>query len=322
MRRRYGVTLLGVICFALIGALSSRAPLVHAQTGCTTDPLLCELARRLLLPSPLLTGDQPVTVDLLPGALPPDSPLELKIPDGSRLVGSVVDRLNGTFQRVTVVFDSPLSVAETAAYYDDAEAQAGLDPLDASGFAGVGGFQPTSRTDGREFCDGRTGPDLRIFASPGANGQTDARLSVDARDQNNCVVFSHIRGLLPSPPSVRLPRLVAPPGVTVTLPASGESGGSNVTILNGPGSSQRTAAPVQSIAYAATDMSVADLEATYDRQLQAAGWIRTAGDASGPFAWTAYDVLGANGGRGLLYVIDGPGQGQRTLHVELATPAP
>lgn len=69
-----------------------------------------------------------------------------------------------------------------------------------------------------------------------------------------------------------------------------------------------------------TNMPVADIEAHVAGQLTAAGWTREAGRGDGTAAVSTWILPGA-AGQGALFVWDGPGPGQRSVHLQVVTPA-
>jgi hypothetical protein len=85
--------------------------------------------------------------------------------------------------------------------------------------------------------------------------------------------------------AARLPRLTPPPGV-------------NLMLGGGGGSTDHWT----SEASATTDQPVAALEAHFAAQLQAAGWVRRAGEAADLFAWSAWTMPGEPPAGGFLSV--------------------
>ncbi len=74
---------------------------------------LHELAIQLL--SPRYPGAESMQVtDLLPGQLPPNPPIELSLPPGAQLIGSVIRG-----QDSTTIFDTDLTAEELLAFYHE-----------------------------------------------------------------------------------------------------------------------------------------------------------------------------------------------------------
>ena len=287
--------------------------------------MLRELAERLLIPPyPGPPGVDLPPARLLAGAIPADLPLELPFPPGARLIGSVVrPSLSGgpagpmVGEGVEVVLDTPDAPSAVIAFYDRALRAQGLFPPIFSPGRRPGGFLPTAGGGMPTFyCQSAGGPFVEIVAVARRDRPTDLRLRLQD--------FPGPCSVPPGPPPVQgpppdpLPPLEAPAGVSI-LPSG--SGGS----------------PFQRVsdAVAESDLSAAALEAHYARQLEAAGWQRTAGGASGPLAWSIWvvpeedadpagrGVILAPGEReGFLAVLEGPGPTRRSLHVQVTSAGP
>ncbi len=297
-----GAVLLVAASTVIAGDMSG-SPLLRAQPG--EDPaLLRELAERLLSPPPPPERDAP-RARLFPGALPPGLEFDLPVPPGGRLIGSVQRDAPGPTNvvGVEVVLDARGTPAEVAAFYQRALSERGWF-APPSGGPPSGGFQPTAGPLYRTFCAGSTGPFLNLSVYPVRGGPSDVRLSIAIGAPGPCGEAP------PRPPAVSpipfelLPPLTAPEGVAVT---------SVTTVPTRPGT-------VSSDAIAETDLSPAALEAHFAAQLAAAGWTRVDGAAQGRMAWSAWQVPGAGEWEGLLYVLDGPGAGRRSLHLQVTTP--
>ena len=100
---------------ALVAVVLSSGPRgdgsVQAQQA-QDESRLRELAERLLTPPLLGPGAEPITVQLLPGQVPADSPLSLTLPPNSRVVGSELRRSAEIPAGGTVVLDVPGTAAE------------------------------------------------------------------------------------------------------------------------------------------------------------------------------------------------------------------
>jgi hypothetical protein len=295
-----GAVLLVAASTVIAGDMSGSPPLLRAQPG--EDPvLLRELAERLLSPPPDVRGEAP-RARLFPGALPPGLEIDLPVPPGVRLIGSVQRGAPGSKNvvGVEVVLDAPGTPAEVAAFYQRALGERGWFAPPGGG-PPTGGFQPTAGPLYRMFCAGSAGPFLTLSVYPVRDGPTDVRLSIPTGAPGPC-------GETPSrPPHIPfdlLPALTVPEGVAVTTVTTGP---------NRPGT-------VSSDAIAETGLSPAALEAHFAAQLAAAGWTRVDGGAQGRLAWSAWQVPGEGEWEGFLYVLDGPGAGCRSLHLHIATP--
>lgn len=300
------------VLLVLGGAMGS----VRAQPA-DDAALLEELATRLLSPPyPGPAGVDAPPVRLLPGAVPEDLVVEVPFPPDSRLIGSVV---RPTFvgspvgpelgESVEIVLDVPATAAAVLAFYEEALAGAGLtQPLGGPG-GRPGGFLPSVGGGSQAFfCRSEQGPFVEVAAFARGERPTDVRVRVQD--------FAGPCGAPPRPvpapplPTDPLPPLEPPASVTVLV---GGSGGSSLSRSSG--------------AVAETAMSAAELEAHYARQLEAAGWTRSAGGAEGPLAWSVWQVPGGEDGppftlapgerQGFLTVVEGPGMNRRSLHVEV-----
>lgn len=299
-----GLLALGLAASVALGPLHAR-PFALAAPGpaAGVDPLL-ELAQRLLS-GPVGPGQQPATVDLLPGETPRGLPVSFPVPQGGRLVGSAARHQDGQLIGATLVFDLPLNGAtggpqDAVAFLRQALERQGWRPAPLGGQAG--GFQATPFAAGL-FCP----PDggawfVSVTAFPASANMADVRVNV----QNGLASGSPCtQPAAPGavPPGVdRLPPLYVPAGV-------------GLQDVSGSGGANRW----RSEATAQTTMSAAELEAYFARQLQAAGWVWQDGRDDGPFSWSLWSVPGEGNWQGLLYVLQGPGEGLRTLSVEVSS---
>lgn len=295
---------------------SARAAAQQPQAD--GDALLRELAERLLTPPvPVPPGVMLPPVRLLPGALPPDLPVTPPLPPGARLIGSVVRPVLFGKPGVTgpevgegieVVLDVPGTAAAAMSYFTRELAAQGFSPPAALRGFRPGGFLPSAGVSPAAFfCRDERGPYIDLSISVREAQPLDVRVRIQP--------FPGPCGGPPGPspvlpPPDPLPPLEPPAGVAV-LPTS-----------NGGSSFSRA-----SDAVAETSTSAADLEAHYARQLAVAGWVRTAGGAGGPLAWSVWrvpaeesrpgDPLGAGERQGFLAVLEGPGAGRRSLHLQV-----
>jgi hypothetical protein len=142
-----------------------------------------------------------------------------------------------------------------------------------------------------------------LGVTPLAAGVNDVRITLNGTP-GPCTLPTAPPSVPAGPPGANLiPRLQPPDGVTL------QSGG-------GPGP---TGGPDSwsSQAVALTDKSVGELEAFFARQLQGAGWTRVDGQATGPVAWSLWQVPGEGGWQGFFVVLNGPGENRRLLSVRV-----
>jgi hypothetical protein len=265
-----------------------------------------ELAERLIASPRLGPGAQRLTVELLPGRLPPELAADIVLPAAQhRLLGSAVRRSEGRPVGATVALDTAASAAELFGYYETELSARGWQTTPMFGPGGAPrGLQPTGVPIHREYCRGPNGPQLSLTLYPSASGPSDLRLNLDTLFTDSCRV---LRGPPLAPGADQLPPLTAPANIEL-LP-------SNPQPLPGGGKP----ALATSDAIAVTTMDVAALAEHFARQLESAGWVRDAARLDGPLAWMLWRVPGQGDWQGVLYVVEGPGSGQRTIHVRVAT---
>jgi len=314
MRQRWLVAVAGLgagglaLVASLLGSPLGLHPLGPVAAAPPAEPDQTQaLAERLL--SPALPGHdgRTQTTRLLVGQWPAGLPLNLPVPPGGHLVGSAIRTADGTVMAVDGVLDvSGAAAADILAFYERELGPLGWSPAPSpSGPLGPGrgGFQPA--LDGgssRSFCKGASGPWISVTVGPRSGTPNDVRVHVDPGQPGPCVTWS---GPPPGGPGADLlPPLVAPTGAVVQM-----QGGNN-------GPSRAT-----SEATAQTDLSPADLEAHFARQLQAAGWQRLAGGTDGPLAWSSWKVPHDGDWQGLLFVLDGPGPHRRALYARVESAA-
>jgi hypothetical protein len=328
-----------VASVALAAALTSPTPAAVAQTP-PSPALLEELAERLLQPpyaGP--TGETP-RIRLLPGALPPGLPLEIPMPPGGRLVGSAVrsglsrppgvaveaaalgspgtatrqimaeGSGDGQADSVDIVIDAPGSTDDVVAFYEQVLGEQGWSVPGTYGQPRPSGFQSTRTTLNRVFCQTQGGGFLSLLVFTMASGTSDVRINVNpsgpGQGYGPCSTLA-TAGSPPEPPGAGvIPVLYAPAGTQILSSGGGARPGPGPSLL-------------MSEAVAESSLSVAELEASFADQLTAAGWTRQAGAATGPLAWSVWTVPGDGAYQGFLYVLDVPGGGRRSLHVEVAS---
>ncbi len=290
---------IALVAFAVAGAVGAASP--GAAQG---DVLLRELAERLLVQA-ATPGGVPQTVELLPGQLPPGLPLMLPQPPGTRLVGAAVRRNGPEIAQIDIVFDVP-QATDAARFYRDELPRQGftLAPTTAiqapaRGFVATQGSATTTY-----FCRGTAPPFLSVSTYLRPNAPVDVRVRVDATSAGPCLTTASAP--LPDTNGAdRVPTLAAPQGVAVQIVAGGGI----------------TPSRYVNEANATTPRDAADLEAEFAAQLSAAGWMRTGGAASGPFAFSTWTLPGDGELTALLTVLETPGDDRRVLHIEVNAPA-
>ena len=308
MRRTWMAGISGIVVMLVVAVTaiiaSSGVPLRSAAavpTPADDAGAVRELAQRLLTPASPGPDGQMATVALLPGQLPGDLPLALPPPPNGRLVGSAVHQSGTRSVSWDVVFDAPGAASDVQAFYHQQLPGLGWAAAPVNPGPTRGGFQPTTGIN-HLYCQKATGPWLSVSAVATPTVPTDVRVRVDASTPGPCA--NQPGGASPQLPGAeRLPALTAPADVQIQMTSSGGGGPNRFT----------------SDATALTAQSASALEAHFAQQLQAAGWTRVAGNATGPVAWSTRTVPGDGGYEGFLYALDAPGQNRKELHVQVAS---
>jgi hypothetical protein len=288
-------------------ALGAALPVAHAQAPPSNPDLLRELAMRLLS-QPSGPPGALLPVQLLPGALPPDLPLSLPMPDGSRLIGSAVHPQFPSGRYTDVVLDVPGRPAQVLTFYRTALATLGWTEPNSKFRAP--GFQPDVPVGNDLFCAGPTGPWLGIMAYGQATGVADVRIMVHEDFPGPCPSSNPGPGAPPGPfvGAESVPSLDTPPGVQVLSTAVGApvvGGGMSIFISAG---------------VAISDEPADAIEAAYADQLTVAGWTMTDSGSDGLTAWSAWTLPGPVDQTAFLSVTAVPGSNQRALHLQVSTP--
>lgn len=261
-----------------------------------------ELVRRLLT-QPMLPGEQ--EVQLLPGRLPDMLPLELPLPEGSRVVGSVAR----SPEVADIVLDVPLAPEQVVAFYQERLAALGRQQPEEMAGHRPGGFAPSDlRMPHHAHFARSAGPgSLNFSVWTGKNGVADVRLHVDMHTEN------------PSPARQRRLRQQRMHGAHNLLPWIEAPAGARQ--MGGGGSGGEDS--YYSQATVETEMDLAALAAHYAAQLEKGDWTRTGEGQSGPLAWHTWTFQDADQEpwEGLFSLLKVPGKERKhllTLYVEWA----
>jgi hypothetical protein len=251
---------------------------------------LRELAERVLA-HPMPFGEVP-KVQLLEGQLPGEPELRIA-PAGARVIGTVIrEPGHETDRDYEIVLDAPGGEDQIVSFYTKELGRLGWtnqgDPIRSrSG----GGFMPFPPGMGNIFR--REGGGIAIM------------LAVRPLDERMSEVRIRTQWFPPEmdfhgPPYEQdlIPGLRPPAGVRLEARGGGGGGGEWT-----------------SSARAQTSMSVADLEAHFAKQLEAGGWQRISGSASGPLAWSGWKIDEKDDWFGYLFVVEAPVPDQRSLWV-------
>lgn len=236
------------------------------------DDIFRELALRLVMAH---FGGSQTEPQLLPGALPPDLPFTLPIPDGARLLGTLLLGKRATtspVDRTMIVLDTALSGDEVIAFYEAKLPAEGWNAEDLP-FRHRGGFMPSGaeRPAMANFDRGEQGPSLRIMCLPAPNDRTTVQVTV-AEQPAMSVREQRQRQMMGRDSMRLLPAMPAPAGAEQVQGGGGSAGPDHV----------------DSRATIETDLDVPAVGAHYQAQIQRGGWeLRDSGE-SGPVAWSAW----------------------------------
>jgi hypothetical protein len=294
-----GASLIALLALAYAG---SSVPSV-ARADPTNDTATLQLAMRYIQRQ--TTG---ATIELLAGAVPGDMPVTLPLPQGARVIGTAIRRGPTHDLGWDIFLDTSGNPNDATSFFQDALQSDGWTPPPPFTPSVASGFQnqrpanaatptpsPTvtpNPTRNLSLCQAGGAISLTVAASP-LNTATGVSIHVDPTG-GRCIP---IRRTTSGP---RLPILSAPPDIDVLL--NNES-------------------TTTSDAVAQTGMSAADLEAFYSRQLATAGWTHVAGDATGPLAWSVWNVPDTGGQQAYLSVLEIAGKNIRDLHIQIGAAA-
>jgi hypothetical protein len=257
------------------------------------EDALRELALRLLtFHYGYLLEQQGQEPQLLVGQVPPALPVELPLPEGSRLLGSLA------LENPIILLTTELAGEDVVAFYRER--------LTATGWSeqedvapGRGGFVHSSMGD-RPMAtfftpDGRY--TLAVVTAPAPRGRTTAQLTLHGGTaQFRPPRRPHFRDAMAVLPPIR------PPKGAIQMPGGGSSADDHV----------ETSAALE------TALDLAALSAHYPGELTRAGWRQLDAGASGPAAWSVWSFTDKEGTswQALLFILQRPGrQGKYALRL-------
>ena len=234
------------------------------------EEALRELALRLLSPSrpEVARGGQP---RLFVGRLPDHLPVEIPIPDGFDIVGSLAradERHSGP--QTHVVLDAPIGAEQVRETYRELMGTAGWSESKFPSRMG-GGFAFGPRASLLLFCEEESGTALILGADELPNAPTDVRLWLDTSPRSPCIRRQPVSAL---EEEWLIPRLVQPTG------AREYPDGRSVT---------RQTDFESSTVIVDADARLAEMVAHYNAQLSLRGWTLSGEDLSGPQAWSSWE---------------------------------
>ncbi len=254
------------------------------------------LAERLLTPPFADTGTGPVQTRLVVGDVPTGIPSPFPVPPGGRLLGGVARTSGEQIVSADAALDAAGSPSEVHVFFDQALPEQGWTTAPQWESGPPAGLQSASPVETAAYCQSPSGPWIWLSMTPVAGGPTDVRV--------------HLEPINPGPCAA--PAVAAPgPASLDAVPALSAPAGAALIRTGGSADVHRSSAE----GFVLTATSVADLEAHFAQQLQAAGWTRTGGQAQGPVAWSRWSLSQPGDWQGFLLVLEGPGQNRRVVYV-------
>ncbi len=223
-------------------------------------------------------GPQPPQTTVYVGALPPDLPFELPVPEDTRVVGSVRTVREAYPTTVQAILTGSLPPEAVIAFYSEALSGERWSPAQQP--SPGGGFVQAAFSQAM-FCHAE-GSVVNISAHGLSEGQADIRLYVQsARTLPVCDEGGPERPLADA--FALLPPLRAPEGVRLR-----EGGGGG-----GGGPLGQRSASTQAVLI--TDIAPADLIELYNAQLIEAGWQHVTTESGNGFAWSGWSLADEDG---------------------------
>lgn len=264
----------------------------HADGTANDDATFRELAMKLIAARyPNLLSEEPP--QLLVGQLPPALPFDLPLPEGTRVLGTL---LQGDASTATMVLVTERSPDEVVEFYKERLKAAGWSeeefPGQQRGFVQSGPMGPSFA----RFLLGDTGPSLIMTTFADMDGLTTTQIILNPEGRR----FPAARGRMGPRHDMwsALPAICAPAGAWQSV--EGGSGGDDRVI---------------SFARLNTALDLSTLATHYQAQLEYGGWERKDAGESGPIAWSAWGFTDTQGEpwRGLFFILKQPDVADRYL---------
>lgn len=225
-------------------------------------------------------------LELYAGQLPPALPVELPLPPGARMIGTVVE---GPF--LTVLLDTDLSPEDALTFYREGLTGEGWAMLDTGRLRG--GFEFANHSHGI-FCRTPQGPKLVLNAHAYPETLTEVRLHLDLSPGTPCEYPAPRHP--PGGPIPSLPEL-APPADATLEPMGGE------------------ASPLGTSAQAqlTTSLDLGTVASRYAEQMRQAGCAERDRGQGQEVAWSTWELDHPDHGpsQGLVLVMQQPGSPSR-----------
>ena len=231
------------------------------------EDTLREFIQRYL--SPIYPGAEEGATKVLIGNLPDDLPIDLPLPEDARVVATVQEASAFT----QVILDALQTPDEVEAFYNQSLVDLGWQPAqphqEGSGFI--------SSNQGERFCLGESDAYLELLFLERIEGRTEVRLTLQSPVMYNFCQEGDPGSM--DPGSSLIPALEAPPDVQTS--GTGAGGSSD-------GSAYGTA-DLQ------TSLSIDELLAHYNDQLERAGWELVDQGTSEVVAWSTWKLIDERG---------------------------
>jgi len=203
--------------------------------------------------------------------VPDDLPVDVPLPEGAVVVGSVVRDEEDGGRMVEIVLDAEGPAGRLREAYEEQASAGGWGEPEV--FGPEGGFEHGPVGSSLLLCRDPREPALyfSVRRLKGSAQSLDVRIRLIAGRHSPCAQRPRRRGF--EPESV-IPRLSPPPEARPSRRGSG-----------GGGSSDGEEHANTSLEI---DFAPAAVEAHYARQLESAGWMRSDGGSDGPMAWSTW----------------------------------
>jgi hypothetical protein len=224
----------------------------------------------------LLSSEDPVSRSverpgIFVGRLPEEMPVEIPIPEGLSVVGSLVRSEHDPHDdpATEIVLDAAMPAERVRDLFRERMSESGWSERERRGYGGGFGFAPVGTT--ALFCRGERGPSLFLSAHDSAADEGDVPTDVRLR----LITTSRYSPCAPEPYEPEFDRIIpnlAPPPGSYQWPGGGGGGGDDA----------------YSTATLQSDLDATAICAHYSEQLEGAGWSRTDGGRGGSQAWSTW----------------------------------
>ncbi len=303
------VSLIGILLVLAMACTTSDAPVassapVRIIDGAQLEQFVKRLYTRPAGVSPEIQGEP----QILLGELPPG--FDVRSPDGTSVLGSVVHG-DSSFQ---AILDAPMERQEAQKFYSEALVEAGWrgqNRPEQRGFTGSSESIPLG------FCSDKNIVLYMFLSDSPIDGFTEARIQGTNYDDllpsicDERAVGEQSRG-----PVSSVPRQISSDDVLPSL----KSPGGVISMRTSTGMSRNESeSSATSEVSLNTEMSAADLEEHYRKQLEDLNWDLVEKGATGPVAVSTWRFIDEDGEDlwGLLWVVEGPHEDQRTALIKV-----